>query len=148
MSSPLTKPWEEPVFGMRTISPDEPGNEDITKNFSSFAMASAWGGAPAASGGGPKFKKMYPPTGMAQISGIMAGMARSSRNQSIADDALMGAIARNKRLQANSALRFDRIWDTKAGASGYVSAFQLPYYVTANQPTYALMLSDEQILGA
>ncbi|KAJ3048641.1 hypothetical protein HK097_010361, partial [Rhizophlyctis rosea] len=145
-SPPKEKPWEEPIFKMKEMSPvetpGEPGS-DTSKDFMSFSLASAWG---ANSTGNPRFIKMYPPTGVAQINGIFAGMARTSRNKTIAHDALMGAIARNKRLQANVALRFGRIWQQRAAVSGYVSAFQLPDYELAIKPSYARMLSDEQIL--
>ncbi|KAJ3056375.1 Gamma-aminobutyric acid type B receptor subunit 2 [Rhizophlyctis rosea] len=148
----LAEPWKEPIFVSHTYESATPETAIV-----GFSLQTAWGSLAEYDSHGNKidehirFWKMYPPTGIAQIKGTIAGMARTSVNKTIAHEALMGAIARNKRLHANVALRFDRVWGQTAAVSGYVSAFQLPDYIMATkQPDYGAykpaILSDEQIL--
>ncbi|KAJ3033021.1 hypothetical protein HDV00_006850, partial [Rhizophlyctis rosea] len=129
-ATPLPDPKDEPLFRMA------PAEANPAQNYyPGFAISKGYGGQ--------GYQKIYPPTGIAMITGVLAGLARTSRNHTLAHEALILAIARNSKLHLNWALRYDPQWDPESGAAGYKSAFLQPAYQTFAQ---AKQLSDQQIL--
>ena len=79
------------------------------------------------------------------ITGVLAGLAKTCKNLTIAHEALMLAIARNPKLHLNWAVRYDTVYDPESGAAGYKSAFLHPDYLVRCPEVYLQIKSTRLV---
>lgn len=108
LDGPAKNPIDETLFPMAKPS----------GNFSGFAMyntpATGW-------------EEIYPPTGIAQVSAVLVGISKKSRNPALAHSVLIETVARDERFHVNNP-RFKKTSPT-GGVSGWRSALLTPEYL-------------------